>query len=335
MAVSLFDISKGLDFTALPNATAADHNTLVDSASPVLDTAGEGKGLNLWTVDSAADTPIVPNPLTSASYNKWKRYIWLRVPFAGSTDKTPKLYIWNDDATSVATYLKWRQVTADFSTIQSQIDALDLRVDDLEASIATALATANAANATAVTASTNATSALTTANTANTNALTALSDLNTPTTGIKDRVTSLETRVTNVESQITTINATLITLSTLPALVASTVILESANYGLGSGVFATFAHGLGVKPRYVKTVLVCIALDAATGYVAGDEFPMMSASLTANNPVFGEIVNATNIILTLEPFAVGIWNISHKVTGARTIPTSAANFQAKIYYAKQ
>lgn len=332
MALSATDFTKGIDFTALATAAAGDHNTLVDNATTRSDSATEGKGLILWTVDSSLNTPNVPNVTVTT---KWARYIWLRIPHASAASNVPLFYGWNTAATSVATFLKWQRFTADTSAIEALITALDLRVDDLEASIATALATANAANATAATASANATSALMTASTANTNALQALSDLNTPTTGIKDRVTSLETRVTNVESQITTINATLITLSTLPALVASTVILESANYGLGSGLFATFAHGLGVKPRYVKTVLVCIALDAATGYVVGDEFPMMSASQTAANPVFGEIVNATNIILTLEPTAVGIWNISHKVTGARTIPTSAANFQAKIYYAKQ
>lgn len=331
MAISVFDFTKGIDFTALANAAAGDHNTLVDAAVPY----ATDKGLVMMSRDTALGTPDVPNPLASAPYNKWKNYIWMRLPHASDTNTVPFIYCWNDNATSVVTYLKWQRATLDTSALEALIAALDLRVDDLEASMATALATANAANATAATAAANATSALTTANAANTNALTALSDLNTPTTGIKDRVTALETRVTNLESQVTTINATLITLSTLPALVASTVILESANYGLGSGVFAIFAHGLGVKPRYVKTVLVCIALDAATGYAVGDEFPMMSASVTANNPVFGEIVNATNITLTLDPTAVGIWNISHKVTGARAIPTSAANFQAKIYYAKQ
>jgi len=205
MALSVFDFLKGLDFTALGNATAADHNALIDSAVPYSDNANEGKGLILWTIDSALNTPRVPDPTTAAQYNKWKRYIWIRLPHSSATSTIPLFYAWNDNATSVATYLKWQRPEANVDDIQAQLDALDLRVDDLEASMATALATANAANATANLASTNASSALTVATAAQADADTALSDLNTPTTGVKDRVTALEVDVAAAEGNITTL----------------------------------------------------------------------------------------------------------------------------------
>lgn len=209
MAISVFDFTKGIDFTALANGAAADHNTLVDAAVPF----ATDKGIVMVSNDIALNTPVVPNPNAGATFTKWKNYIWLRRPFNTATDTTPYLYVWNENAVSVVTYLKWQRVKLDTTDLQALITALTLRVEDLEASTATILATANAANATASIASTNATAALNTANTANTNATTALSDLNTPTTGVKDRVTALETRVTAVESNITAINTSITTIN--------------------------------------------------------------------------------------------------------------------------
>ena len=92
MALSSQDFSKGLDFTGLGGtASAANHNQLVDQALPKVDSATEAKGLILWTVDSALDTPIVPDPTASAFVAKWKNYIWLRIPHATATSLLPVL----------------------------------------------------------------------------------------------------------------------------------------------------------------------------------------------------------------------------------------------------
>lgn len=183
MALSLQDILKGIDFTGLSPATGADFNQLVDLAAPVLDTAAEGKGLNLWTADSALNTPIVPNPLTSASYNKWKRYVWIRKLHSSAGNVASKAYVWNDDATSVATYLKWREITTDLTAIQADVatalaDAAAAQVTaDNAASVATVANTnANAASITATAANTTAINAATAAITAQASANEALAD---------------------------------------------------------------------------------------------------------------------------------------------------------------
>ena len=201
------DFVKGLDFTALSPASAGDHNTLVDGATPASD-----RGLVLWSVDTALNTPDVPT--TPVTTTKWKRYLWLRIPHGSASSTVPMLYAWNDNATIVATYLKWQRFEADNSSVLALISALDLRVQDLEAVNVTLQALVNAANSNASTALTNSSAALSTANAANTNATTALSDLNTPTTGIKDRLTAVENRVTAAEANITAINVALTNINT-------------------------------------------------------------------------------------------------------------------------
>lgn len=325
MALLPADFIKGIDFTVLASASAGDHNTLIDGATPSAD-----RGILLWSIDTALNTPDVPNAATTT---KWKRYIWLRIPFAGATDKTPKLYMWNDDATSVATYLKWLQVTADFSSIQAQLNALDIRVDDLEASIATALATANAANATAATANINATAALTTATTANTNALQALSDLNTPTTGVVARVTALETTVAGHTGQITNLTTQVtnntVNIAALQAIV-TTSKFDSGTIALpGVGLTTTLAHGLGAIPFDFACVMVCVANDVATAINAGQLVQFESGVDAATAPIFLVRADATNVYITRSANSASILfrNIG---TGVLTPVTSVANFSMRI-----
>jgi len=207
MAISLFDFTKGIDFTALTSATAADHNSLVDGGVPYV----TDKGIVMVSNDTALNTPDVPN---AAATTKWKNYIWIRRPHSTATNTTPIAYMWNENAVSVATYLKWQRIPADTSTVDAALAALTLRVEDLEAVNVTLQALVNAANSNATLAKENADAALSTANAANANALTALSDLNTPTTGVKDRVTALETRITAAEASITAINIAITAINT-------------------------------------------------------------------------------------------------------------------------
>ena len=103
MPLSDQDLLKGLDFTGINPATGADHNNLLELAAPVSDSASEGKGLIVWTVDSALDTPIVPD---ASITTKWKRYLWIRVPHSTATNTSPIIYAWNPNVASDPTYLQ-------------------------------------------------------------------------------------------------------------------------------------------------------------------------------------------------------------------------------------
>lgn len=164
MALDSQDFNKGVDFTGINPATGGDHNNLIEQAVPRRTDADEtiGKGLNIFTTDSALDTPVVPNANTTT---KWKRYVWCRRPFAGATDKSIKKYSWNDDATAHVTYLKWVQDSVDLTSVTAIAN--------------NALSTAQNAETTAGVAATNAASAVTTANAAQTTATTANNTANT------------------------------------------------------------------------------------------------------------------------------------------------------------
>lgn len=59
------------------------------------------------TTDTGSGTPTVPN---ATATTKWQEYIWIRHLEAGNTNKA-KIYVWNPNATSDATYLKWQEVS--------------------------------------------------------------------------------------------------------------------------------------------------------------------------------------------------------------------------------
>jgi len=135
------DFVKGFDFTGVVAATPAEVNNLVDNAVPYQEVdALEGKGLTVVTKDTAIDTPSVPD---AVSVVKWKRYLWTRLPYAGADWTTPKVYVWADLATSVATYLKWVEV-GDTSTLQSDLTTLETQVTNLDTNVTDLTAQVNA-----------------------------------------------------------------------------------------------------------------------------------------------------------------------------------------------
>jgi hypothetical protein len=79
------------------------------------------------TTDTAADTPTVPDASVTT---KWQEYIWIRHLEAGNVAKA-KVYAWNPSATSVATYLKWQEITAagDFSHLTGSATIAQLPTD--------------------------------------------------------------------------------------------------------------------------------------------------------------------------------------------------------------
>lgn len=330
MALSLLDFLKGLDFTALSSATAADHNALVESASPLLDTAAEGKGINLWTVDSALDTPIVPNPLTSSGYNKWKRYIWLRVPHSTATNLVPKLYVWNDNATSIATYLKWRQTEADLSSVEADITALKNDVADFQADIATVSSQASTAVLLAGPASTNASNALGVAGDANANAQTAIADAATAQARADAAYARADAANTAATSATTAANAAS---ASVTALAATVKFFTSSAVSLNSIAAATSlineAHGLGAAPRQCRGVLVCTATDV--GYAIGDEVDLASAIYSGSQPPFSVWSNSTNVGMSIQGSAGpgAIYLIGKLGTGSTNIDKS--KWSVKVY----
>jgi hypothetical protein len=326
MAISTFDFTKGLDFTALASASAGDHNSLVDAATPYV----TDKGIVMVSNDSALNTPDVPN---AASTTKWKNYIWIRRPHSTATNTTPIAYMWNENTTSVATYLKWQRIPADTSTVDAALAALTLRVEDLEAVNVTLQALVNAANSNAATANTNASAALSTANAANANALQAISDLDTPTTGVKARVTALEgtvathtTQIAGIQSQVTT-NTNNITI--LQGIV-TTSKYDSGTVALPAvGATTVLAHGLANIPFDFSCVLVCVTNDAATGILAGQLVQFESGVDAATAPIFLVRADSTNVYVTRSNQATLIF-LKNITTGVLTAVTAAANFSMRI-----
>src|SRR5437762_10501670 len=98
MAILQQDIHAILDPTGLTTLNASQIYQITDTSIPASD-----KGLIVESTDTALDTPLVPNANVTT---KWKRYIWKRVLFDGST----KLYQWNNSLVSNITFLKWEDI---------------------------------------------------------------------------------------------------------------------------------------------------------------------------------------------------------------------------------
>lgn len=159
MAFVIQDFDKGVDLTGVNPISAAQLNQLIDGGVP-----HAMRGLTLYSIDSALNTPDVPNPLAGATYTKFKRYIWIRKPYNTATSTQPIAYVWDDDAVSDATLLKWKDLAIDLTAFIAEIDA--------------AVVVANAANATANAANVAAANAAVLANTATNNATAALTAAN-------------------------------------------------------------------------------------------------------------------------------------------------------------
>lgn len=233
MALGLQNFNKGTDFTGLSTINASDLNQSVDNATCYLDNANEGKSINLWTKDSALDTPRVPDPgsVTTA----WKRFIWIRVLLDGSK---AKLYVWNDSINSDPTYLKWEDVSTDTTTIEDEIAAIQADITTVQADVATANATANAASALANTASTTAATANATATTASSNATTALADAASASADADAALaaaTSAQATATAAQSTATAANNA----ATANRNVRYVKITETQNKGTNAGAAAT------------------------------------------------------------------------------------------------
>lgn len=318
MAHSLFDFVKGIDFTALVTAAAGDHNTLIDSATPYAD-----KGLILWSVDTAAGVPDVPNANTTP---KWKRYIWLRIPHTSvvpPANTVPYFYAWNDTATSVATYLQWQRIEADFTTVNAKIAALQAELDASQLDITAATNTANAANSTAGTAATDATNALANAAIVAGNLATLNAQVNhttsglAPTRAVADSALSIATAAVT-PAQLAAVNATIVVIN------SDTAITTSPEYAIVAGTILSIVHGLGVVPKRVQWVLVCKIADL--DFVQDEEVPVEAFHHNGGNPYlqYSQSASVTTLRLRQSVFAPA------STAGNLTV----GSWRIKCYYAK-
>lgn len=326
MALTSQDFVHGVDFTGVNPATGADHNNLVDVAAPVLDSATEGKGIAIWTIDSALGVPVVPN---TPAVVKWKRYIWIRVPFAGATIKAPSIYVWNDDAPNDATYRRWLVNATDFTDIQAQIDAIVADVTTVEGIANGAAAMASAANILASNANLNAIAANNTANAAAANATTALANAATAQATAVTAGTLATAANANAATALAAANAATAAVGALSNTVgASTFFNNGVEYNIVGGVVFDVAHGLGAVPKFVRVVLVNKTTEF--GYAVGDEVDA-GAVLNATGQVrlsFIPGASATNVFLICVDSAGLIF--SSKVDGT-FVTLTAGNWRAKVY----
>lgn len=131
---------------------------------------------------------------------------------------------------------------------------------------------------------------------------------------------------------IEAINGLTNVINTLSSNMTSTVLsnqtFTSLDYSIVAGVVANTNHSLGVKPKFVSWVLVCVTNDL--GYVVGDEvapgsFMMQDAQL----PMFAWGANTTNVFL-IKSAQAGDQQIARKDTGVAGDWT-ATNWKARCY----
>lgn len=324
MSHSVYDLTKGIDITGLPTVSGGDLNNLIDAATPYTD-----KGLILWSVDTAAGVPDVPD---AAATTKWKRYIWVRIPHTSvvpPANTVPYFYAWNDTATSVATYLKWQRIEADFTTVNALIAALQAELDASQLDITAATNTANAANSTAGTAATDATNALANAAIVAGNLATLNAQVNHVTTGlaptkaIADSALSLATAAVT-PAQLTAVSTTITTLTT------NVSMTESALFAVDLATTKSFAHGSATIPKNVQWMLVCVTTEH--GYAVGEEVDVSAVNGTSGNtyPCFIPTRTAANLSCFTASYTPHI--IRRSDSTAQYI--TPASWRLKCYYAK-
>jgi hypothetical protein len=237
------NLVKQIDLTGLEEVTASEINQLLETAL-----LADDKSINLYTTDTALNTPEVPDPtqgeLEGVDVEFWTRFQWIRIPHssAGAESKV-KHYFWNPNATSITTYLKWQSPDDDLDNLADDVDALE---DDL-----------NALDETVTTLTTSVTTAIT----AGEDATAAVATLTTTVNNLDQRVSNAETDITNLNTAVTnlsnnlstpiaiakggtgaaTVNAACTNLGLDKAAVAFAIIKDIKAQNTNGGVFAAGA----------------------------------------------------------------------------------------------
>lgn len=199
MSLSLQDFLATVDFTGYGSIAGSLLDNGFATLTPNPDANPlQGIGVVLVTIDTSQNIPAVPDPTASIDYAKWKRYVWLRIPYSTDTAR-PTIYAWVDTIASVPTYLKWQPAAIDLTTIENEIAAL-------QTGVTTALAAANTANTNSTNALNQATAAVTVANNASNTANTAVATANGAVTSATIANTTAAGAVTTAGQAVTTAN---------------------------------------------------------------------------------------------------------------------------------
>jgi len=99
----------------------------------------------------------------------------------------------------------------------------------------------------------------------------------------------------------------------------------------------SIAHGLSVVPKYVRIVFLCVAPDANTGYVAGQEISQTAVQSTFSPfPCPSYYDDSTTISAVNTAGFVGnesSWEVNRSDGLGVASPSDFNNFQMKFYYA--
>lgn len=118
----------------------------------------------------------------------------------------------------------------------------------------------------------------------------------------------------------------------------SCTLFDTGLIAAGAG-YQTFNHGFSRTPPIVLPVTVCVANDAATGYLAGDEVPLYmwrtQEEIGAPWAISLVLANSTIVAVSTNSFAIGnegnlwVWNKT-SATRAVSNPSSMANWRLKV-----
>ena len=318
MSISVTDFVNGVDFDAYGTQTAQMHNQLVS-----LGTVWTDKGLVIRSIDTAANTPDVPDATVTT---KWKRYIWLRIPHTSvvpPASTVPFFYAWNDTATSVATYLKWQRIQADFTTVNATIAALQAELDLSQLDITSATNTANAANAAVGTAATDAANAVASTAVVAGNLATLDAQVNHTTSGLAPTRAVADSALGIANAAVTPAQLAAVN-NAFNTYVATDTLITSGLYPIVLGTTIQFNHNLLTVPRSIRWVMVCMFADLT--YFQGDEVPIAETSFAATNPFLPFTSMASLSALKVQISIITPCVVAGNIT--------IGSWQLKCYYAK-
>lgn len=320
MPLSTQDFQHGVDITGINPVAAADFNQLVDGASAFSDGGSNGKGILLITKDTLLNTPDVPDPVPTP---KWKRYIWMRLPFSlASASPSPLIYAWNDLIVSDAVFKKWQPLQTDLTDVNAAIANLTTQVGLANTTANNAYTLATAVNGIATSAQANATTAVNTANNASTVANNALTTAN----NAAGQLTAVQTGLTNATNTANAASAAATTaqnaVNTFIAAHNVAIVCEQAAVNTSLGAIAVGANVRTINtkiadPNNIVTLTAGkIKFNKAGTYIIDIAIPFVPDVDSGESiKCQGQLVNdADNMVLIVGTSASCIYNGTGGIT---------------------